>query len=96
MLLQYVDWNTEKNIPIIISACLKMLLQYWYTDWNNKKTFLSAKIGHLQINNLWILIPYEVAYASPLYHTYNMNAFFSFDLFMAYIPEFEQQLRTMK
>jgi len=26
----------------------------------------------------------------------NMNAFFSFDLFMVYIPECKQQLRTMK
>ena len=26
----------------------------------------------------------------------NMNAFFSFDLFMIYIPECKQQLRTMK
>jgi len=25
-----------------------------------------------------------------------MNAFFSFDLFMVYIPEYKQQLRTMK
>jgi len=25
-----------------------------------------------------------------------MNAFFSFDLFMVYIPECKQQLRTMK
>jgi len=24
-----------------------------------------------------------------------MNAFFSFDLFMVYIPEYKQQLRTM-
>jgi len=27
---------------------------------------------------------------------WNMNAFFSFDLFMVYIPECKQQLRTMK
>jgi len=27
---------------------------------------------------------------------YNMNAFISFDLFMVYIPECKQQLRTMK
>ena len=26
----------------------------------------------------------------------NMNALFSFDLFMAYIPECKQQLKTMK
>ena len=26
----------------------------------------------------------------------NMNAYFSFDLFMVYIPECKQQLRTMK
>jgi hypothetical protein len=26
----------------------------------------------------------------------NMNAFFSFDLFLVYIPECKQQLRTMK
>ena len=26
----------------------------------------------------------------------NINAFFSFDLFMVYIPECKQQLRTMK
>ena len=26
----------------------------------------------------------------------NMNAFFSFDLFMVYVPECTQQLRTMK
>ena len=28
--------------------------------------------------------------------TCNMNAFFSFDLFMVSIPECKQQLRTMK
>ena len=28
--------------------------------------------------------------------TCNMNAFFSFDLFMVYIPECKQQLRTKK
>ena len=27
---------------------------------------------------------------------YNMDALFSFDLFMVYIPECKQQLRTMK
>ena len=27
---------------------------------------------------------------------FNMNAFFSFDLFLVYIPECKQQLRTMK
>jgi hypothetical protein len=26
----------------------------------------------------------------------NMNAFFFFDLFMVYIPEYKQQLRIMK
>jgi len=26
----------------------------------------------------------------------NMNAFFTFDIFMVYIPECKQQLRTMK
>jgi len=30
------------------------------------------------------------------YSTYNMNAFVSFDLFMVYIPECKQQLRTVK
>jgi hypothetical protein len=29
-------------------------------------------------------------------HQRNMDAFFSFDLFMAYIPECKKQLRTMK
>jgi hypothetical protein len=33
-----------------------------------------------------------VKYINPC----NMNPFFSFDLFMVYIPESKQQLRTMK
>ena len=33
---------------------------------------------------------------TQIIHYCNMNAFFSFDLFMIYIPECKQQLRTMK
>jgi len=48
---------------------------------------ISENIAYLALSNNRSLSPFK--------YTSNMNAFLSFDLFMVYIPECKQQLRTM-
>jgi hypothetical protein len=46
---------------------------------------------------LKIVLALSWTYTSiPFITNCNINAFFTFDLFMVYIPECKQQLRTMK
>jgi hypothetical protein len=56
--------------------------------WKERKMLQNTKIGFT-----W---PGTMAQVNNLLVYYNMDALFSFDLFMVYIPECKQQLRTMK
>jgi hypothetical protein len=55
------------------------------TYQNNLKYFYS-----------YYLSIYKIKLYKNSYQACNMNAFCSFDLFMVYIPESKQQLRTIK
>ena len=78
----------------------------YYFRWNNtKKTLCCPEPMNLLIYNILQLahiymyqgsFKRELHYNDSLYVTCNMNAFFSFDFFMVYIPECKQKLRTMK
>ena len=68
----------------------------------------SSSDNHFLYIKMLIQLPYchgnkcpnEIIHTPLIYTFYNiycnMNAIFSFDLFMVYIPECKQQLRTMK
>jgi hypothetical protein len=49
---------------------------------------LDGKLNKMEI--------FDIVNLQYIYKYCNMNAFFSFDLLMVYIPECKQQLRTMK
>jgi hypothetical protein len=84
--------------PDLVQAFLKKWWVESYFKALNLPLSLRLKGSGCHYNNINNKIGKIVVKAVPNIqnHDCNMNAFFSFDLFMIYIPEYKQQLRTMK
>ena len=77
-------WN-EQSIKNLFESLRQNL-------WNIKRDQDEIYSIPLSLNTQFLVY----IWINKIFLVSNMNAFFSFDLFMVYIPECKQQLRTMK
>ena len=61
---------------------------------NLKRSWLKLGLEFSGLRSMWTIGILGIYSRLNVYC--NTDAFFSFDLFMVYIPEYKQQLRTMK